>query len=254
MTDSTVSNNISQYGSGGGLYLDYGDALTMSGSKVSGNKASESGGGSVQLLQHPFDHDNSTVSNNESQYGVGGGLYVASSGATTITHSTISGNKHSGIVLNASYAQVQGNRSPTISATGSTLSTATTTRSAPTRMGSTMPPRATSLPATPGGSRDRCVAGASNSIRGNAINSNGGLAIDLGKDGRTSNDPGDADYGPNNLQNYPVITSLTTGTATHVTGTLTARPTRASPSTSTPRPARRPSTRARASVTSARST
>ena len=65
---------------------------------------------------------------------------------------------------------------------------------------------------------------ASNSIRGNVINSNGGLAIDLGKDGRTLNDPGDGDYGPNNFQNYPVITSLTTGAATHVTGTLNSTP------------------------------
>jgi parallel beta-helix repeat protein len=46
---------------------------------------------------------------------------------------------------------------------------------------------------------------------------NGGLPIDLGNDGHTPNDPGDADSGPNTLLNYPVITAFSgnvvTGTA-----------------------------------------
>jgi|GEM_PF-2915818 len=37
---------------------------------------------------------------------------------------------------------------------------------------------------------------------------NGGLAIDLGNDGRTLNDAVDADTGPNGLLNYPVVTSI----------------------------------------------
>ena len=64
-----------------------------------------------------------------------------------------------------------------------------------------------------------------NNIRGNSIFSNGKLGIDLGGnqgfDGITLNDQGDADTGANNLQNFPVLTSITsTGGGTTIQGTL----------------------------------
>jgi hypothetical protein len=43
-------------------------------------------------------------------------------------------------------------------------------------------------------------------IHHNRFYQNGGLAIDLNADGVTPNDPSDSDDGPNDLQNYPVLT------------------------------------------------
>lgn len=77
-----------------------------------------------------------------------------------------------------------------------------------------------------------------NSIRGNSIGRNGGLGINLVPYPLepapwcdwcapvvTLNDPGDADTGPNGLQNYPVIVSATTSSASaKITGTLNSAP------------------------------
>jgi hypothetical protein len=54
------------------------------------------------------------------------------------------------------------------------------------------------------------ISGSHNTIRTNDIHSNGKLGIDLGNDGITPNDPSDPDDGPNELQNFPQLTSKPT--------------------------------------------
>jgi hypothetical protein len=58
-------------------------------------------------------------------------------------------------------------------------------------------------------------------VLGNSFFGNNALAIDLGGNGRTSNDAGDADPGPNDLQNFPQISGAASapGSLT-LTGTL----------------------------------
>ncbi len=68
-------------------------------------------------------------------------------------------------------------------------------------------------------------SGTGNAFRRNSIFSNGGLGIDLNVDGVTLNDAGDADTGPNQLQNFPVIASHQwTSTTVRVTGTFNSEP------------------------------
>jgi hypothetical protein len=61
-----------------------------------------------------------------------------------------------------------------------------------------------------------------NAVLGNSIASNDQLGIDLeGGIGVNLNDPGDVDPGPNNLQNFPVLTSAaSSATTTTINGTL----------------------------------
>ncbi len=69
-------------------------------------------------------------------------------------------------------------------------------------------------------------SGTNNLLSGNRIDSNAGLGIDLAPAGVTPNDPGDGDTGPNNLQNFPALSSASSaGSMTNVLGSLSSAPT-----------------------------
>jgi hypothetical protein len=78
----------------------------------------------------------------------------------------------------------------------------------------------------------RVTGGAHLQIRFNQIFANGhprfttnALGIDLGAAGVTPNDPGDTDTGPNNLQNFPELTSVAAvAGGTKIEGTLNSTP------------------------------
>ncbi len=68
---------------------------------------------------------------------------------------------------------------------------------------------------------DLSTDAATATVEQNSIFDNGLLGIDLGNDGLTANDgPGDADTGPNSLQNFPTLTAVTPGSKTTIAGTL----------------------------------
>jgi hypothetical protein len=64
-------------------------------------------------------------------------------------------------------------------------------------------------------------SGYGNSIISNQISGSVGLGIELSEDGITPNDPGDVDTGANDLQNYPLFSSVASGSdGTTISGEL----------------------------------
>ncbi len=69
------------------------------------------------------------------------------------------------------------------------------------------------------------ASGNANAILSNSIYANTMLGIDLGGDGVTPNHPGGSTSGPNNLENYPVLTFVaSSGGITNIQGTLNSKP------------------------------
>ena len=71
---------------------------------------------------------------------------------------------------------------------------------------------------------DGGTAPTGNQILGNLIFQNSGLGIDLADQSVTFNDEGDVDGGPNNLQNFPILRSITDANSTFISGTLNSLP------------------------------
>jgi uncharacterized repeat protein (TIGR01451 family)/CSLREA domain-containing protein len=91
------------------------------------------------------------------------------------------------------------------------------------RIGGTAPGAGNLIAHNGGGVNMR--GGTHTAVRANRMFANFGIGIDLGVDGPTPNDPGDADTGVNGLQNAPVVTSVTgNASATTISGTLDSTP------------------------------
>jgi uncharacterized repeat protein (TIGR01451 family) len=140
-------------------------------------------------------------------------LFDVKLGGNSFTHSSITGNTGTAIVLDgSSTARIDSN---TISNNGGAIllkdqSTATIGRNTINGNGAGVLLETT---------------GTGIVLNANSIFSNQGLGIDLGNDGITPNDAGDPDTGPNNLQNYPVLTAMSSaGANTAIQGTFNSTP------------------------------
>jgi parallel beta-helix repeat protein len=166
------------------------------------------------------------------------GVFVDSSPNTQILGNVISGNTDDGIQLKAGTTigtVVHGNligTDPTGTADvgnggdGILLGTGVSTGPTQNMIGGTAPGDGNVIAFNAGRGLRMDDDGNRNAILGNRIFANDGFAIDIGfNQGRDVNDPGDADTGPNDLQNYPVLSQASTaGGTTTVTGTLNSTP------------------------------
>lgn len=158
-------------------------------------------------------------------------------GGTGTARNDISGNMRYGVLLNQYTAErnlVLGNRIG-VNAIGSAIpnnhsGVAILNAASYNQIGSTNPTMANTIAYnTYYGVMVLTDLATNNSILGNAIHNNGLIGIELagnaGSDGVTPNDPLDGDVGGNNLQNFPVLYSATTGSV-FIGGNLGSEPNR----------------------------
>ncbi len=206
----TGAGNVISGNPGGGLGV-----FNATGTLVQGNLVGTSADGL------------SAVGNGDVGISVGGSTGTLIGGMTTPAQNVVSGNKGPGIYVNSpgSGLVIEGNLiglkadgySP-LGNSGPGVDVHQTT-SAVTIGGSVL--GASNTIGFNTGAGVVVEAGSGVSILTNALYSNGGLGIDLGADGVTQNDAGDTDTGANGLQNFPVITSISSsGSGSTVNGTL----------------------------------
>ena len=150
-------------------------------------------------------------------------------GSTPGSGNVISGNGGVGVIVsgggtgNAVRGNLIGTDHTGVSALGNGQAGVQVLASA-TAIGGTDPGEGNTIAHNEGGPGVSVFSGTQSSVLGNSIHSNAGLGIDLSFDGVTPNDAGDADPGPNNLQNFPELTSASPDNSTTVRGTLDTQP------------------------------
>ena len=168
LVNATITNNVAT-GTGGGIHNN-GTLGAISNPTLNFNSAGQGGG--VFSSNGPLTINGGSVNNNAATNGKGGGVEHSGTSASAITGTSVLNNTGSGVY---------------ITGTGS-LDVKTST-----------------ITGNSGDGITKIGTGVGSHFDSNTIHSNGELGIDLSDNGVTPNDANDADTGPNNLQNFPVI-------------------------------------------------
>ncbi|MBL8188362.1 MAG: CSLREA domain-containing protein, partial [Acidobacteria bacterium] len=151
-------------------------------------------------------------------------------GTTAGAGNVICGSSNAGIyVLRADNNRVEGNLiGIDVNGTGNTLNGLNgveIARASDNMIGGTATGAGNTIAFNKGNGVSVTGGGTGNQILANSVFSNGGLGIDLGGDGVTPNDTGDADTGANNLQNFPLLNAAyVTGNTLSIQGRLDSAP------------------------------
>ncbi|GEM_PF-827133 len=161
-----------------------------------------------------------SLGNGYSGIHINGGTDNTIGGATAGERNIISGNGMQGIELTGASATRNVIRNNTIgqSATGGTLGNSANGVYVNDAHHNTI--GAANIIAYNGASGVRVFSGVGNQILSNTIHSNQSLGIDLAPLGVTANDNGDGDTGPNQRQNFPVLSSVVVSASTYIQGAL----------------------------------
>ena len=246
-------DGITGRGNGGGVFID-GDSNTVGGTAPATRNVISGNDQSGVIINEPEATDNKIEGNYIGTSADGAidlgndahGVHVISAVENTIggtaagARNVISGNGGYGVMVQgfgASGNKIEGNYIGTTaggsSALGNDAAGVSLQSADNTAIGGT-PEGAGNRIAHNGADGISVVVGdsAGNYILSNSIFSNGELGIDLvggteGSGGVTANDPGDPDIGPNDLQNFPHVSSATRSSATGamtISGKLNSNP------------------------------
>lgn len=241
-----VTGQLSVGNSAGGLCICGGSTTTVGGSS-SGARNIISGNSSYGIRIEFTGAVNNVVQGNYIGTNAAGtsalpntnsGVYITGAGSNTIgggvtgTGNFISGNTGYGILVSGSDAinnTLQGNYIGLKPSDSSALKNGLNgimidNSAANTAIGGSLSGQFNTI-AYNGGAGIFVNSGTGQRIQGNSIFSNEGLGIDLAPSGVNPNDAGDADSGPNNLQNFPVLNLVTDNSSTTtIQGVLDSTP------------------------------
>ena len=222
----------------GGVYIFTGTNITIGGGTTAARNiiggATAAGGTGVTVQSGPNNwiQGNFIGTDVTGQYDLGNiadGVYLINSIGTRITGNEIVNNRANGINLSTSSGTVMENNLVGTDNTGTrplgnALAGITITGST-NRVGGLNAGQANTIEFNGGaGVSVTATTAVQNEVSGNSIYDNGGLAIDLGPTGITTNDVLDVDAGANGLQNFPVLTNAAVAYSTlTVQGTLNSK-------------------------------
>ena len=212
--ENRIGTNVSGSGDSGngksGMLVSGADGVKLGNNLISGNDSHGveiSGGGDYAIIEGNIIGANASGTSDLGN--TGSGIHISNGDGATIGDNVIAGNDSHGVALTGSstYDNVVGENYIGVNENGSTIANSGSGVHIDSGARDNTIEHNTIANNTGDGVTVVSSSSTGNTVWENSIYSNGGLGIDLNDDGVTANDTNDPDSGPNNLQNYAVLTS-----------------------------------------------
>ena len=212
--ENRIGTDVSGSGDSGngksGMLVSGADGVKLGNNLISGNDSHGveiSGGGDYAIIEGNIIGANASGTSDLGN--TGSGIHISNGDGATIGDNVIAGNDSHGVALTGSstYDNVVGENYIGVNENGSAIANSGSGVHIDSGARDNTIEHNTIANNTGDGVTVVSSSSTDNTVWENSIYSNGGLGIDLNDDGVTANDANDPDSGPNNLQNYAVLTS-----------------------------------------------